>query len=164
MTLQILQDLNPKPMLVILTSLLIVLLVEAILAAEKIQAGISPRALLLLRVVVGLLSIAYYQDYYKLSWSPSRVEGTILELLVLIGFLVAWYWTFFDGILNVLREINWFKWGKTKKIDRFFGHTFTGWLSPFFFLFGHFLKWAFLLAGFFALIKDRILGISPFYF
>ena len=131
-------------MISLISFLFLICLLEAYIASQKIFDGVSPLPMYLLRIVGGLGFVLVYWALFKPFLFPVR------ELAYLSVFAVSFYWTMFDGFLNLLRGINWFKWGKTKKIDRFFG-SHSGLV-----LLGHFIKWNLILIPFFSILLPRI--------
>lgn len=123
---------------------------ELFFAAHKIRLSISPKAQFALRILVGIVCTAifihnempYLVEIFRLTPAFMRLFADdlwrIVALIVAMGFT---YWNLFDGFLNVLRGINWFRWGKTKVIDRFFGQ------HPGLQMLGHFLKWSGMVGG-----------------
>ena len=143
-------------MVSILFIFLIGLAIEVFFAANKIRMGISPKAQFWLRVLMGIVcnlvfihsQMPYLFETFKFSFAYMRLfEDDLYRLLALQFALIFTYWNLFDGFLNLARGLNWFRWGKTKVADRFFGQ------HPGLQMLGHFLKWAVMVGGVLSLIN-----------
>ena len=106
---------------------------EIVWSLGKERKSISPPPLWMARLLVGaIISTAYY---YELAFNTS-------DWLVFNVFIMSYYWLLFDGMRNVFEDVNWFKWGETKVIDRLFGQ------HPGMQMLGHFIKWSLLVGSF----------------
>lgn len=146
----------------IIVSWFIIILIEVVFAGEKIRTGISPKAQMALRIILGIASNLFYifenVPYLFLDIMNGRPIWYLYEyqfwlILSLNTFLVFGYWNFFDGFLNIYRGKNWFTWGKTKIIDRFFSSG-EGFVLHLKFFFGHFIKWTGTLMGLIPLLTQ----------
>jgi hypothetical protein len=123
---------------------------EIFFAVHKIRLSVSPRAQYGLRIIIGIVctlifihnEMPYLIEVFVCSGAFFRLFAEdIWRIVALQVAMVFTYWNLFDGFLNVARGINWFRWGKTKIIDRFFGS------HPGLQMIGHFIKWSGMVGG-----------------
>lgn len=115
--------------------LIIGVLIEALWDADKISYGLNTKTNEWIRVLTGIGMFVYWYFLYE---SDMPVYEQIIAVASL-GFFG--YWFLFDGVLNLMRGLNWFYIGTTKEWDRFWrSHTGLVALS-------HFLKWAGVLSS-----------------
>ena len=112
------------------SAMVLIILITGLLIELGYAAAVEkPKSLIWWRIFLGGLATFFYIGY------------PIDTIINLYCFMIGFYWTFFDGLYNVIHGNNWFYIGTTKNWDLFWGqHVGLAALAQF-------LKWLGVLSG-----------------